>query len=353
VRFYKAPTENYVQTTLNGSITDTDSSITLTDASKFQAPGYIVVDRLNSIGTSTPASREIIYYTGKVGSTLTGCSRGADNSTAQAHADGARVESMPTIGMWNDLVGIVSTAIDATGTKLLVSTATITGALNVSGASIVGISLNNISSATITNSNIGNTFISGGTINNSVINGSILSSPTITNATISNPTLYVNNIYEYTADNGVVIDSIKLKDGNTITTTATDHITITPGASKFVKIATLRQDNTTNTYKNNTVLLTGWGYIQGNNTGRLEEAVTFGITFSNAPIVVANIIGTYLSAPTIIDGGGATMGANNVHNAGAYSISTTGFTVELARQTGNYGNTSYYGYSWTAIGELN
>lgn len=151
--FFKAPTENYVQTTLNGSITDTDGTITLTDASKFQAPGYIVVDRLDAIGTSTPASREIIYYTGISGDSLTGCIRGADNSTAQAHADGARVETMPTVGMWNNLVNITSTALDASGTNLHVSLATITGLLNVAGASIVGIDVSNLNNITVTGTN--------------------------------------------------------------------------------------------------------------------------------------------------------------------------------------------------------
>lgn len=151
--FFKAPTSNYVQTTLNGSISDSATTITLTDASKLQAPGYVVLDRLDSLGVSTPASREIVYYTGISSNNLTGCSRGADGSTAQAHSDGARVETMITVGMWNDLVGIVSTALDSTGSKLILSNATITGSLNVSGASVVGIDVSNLQNITVTGYN--------------------------------------------------------------------------------------------------------------------------------------------------------------------------------------------------------
>ena len=151
--FFKAPTSNYVQTTLNGSISDSATTITLTDASKLQAPGYVILDRLDSLGVSTPASREIVYYTGISSNNLTGCSRGADGSTAQAHSDGARVETMITVGMWNDLVGIVSTALDSTGSKLILSNATITGSLNVSGASVVGIDVSNLQNITVTGTN--------------------------------------------------------------------------------------------------------------------------------------------------------------------------------------------------------
>ena len=65
--FWKAPTDNFVSTTLNGAINDTVDTITLNDASKLQAPGVIVVNREDGNGTATPSSREIISFTGKSG----------------------------------------------------------------------------------------------------------------------------------------------------------------------------------------------------------------------------------------------------------------------------------------------
>lgn len=156
---FVAPTVNYKQTTLNGSLTDSVTTITLTSATNIQAPGYIVIDRVDANGTSTPSAREVVSYTGVSGSDLTGCTRGADGSTQQAHSDAAVVETMPTVGMWNSLATIVSTAVTTDGylkavaspvsiqrvqaNLLYASIASIaqiytTGRLEVSGASLTG-----------------------------------------------------------------------------------------------------------------------------------------------------------------------------------------------------------------------
>lgn len=112
---YTAPTANYLSKTLNGSIGDSDDTITLNNTTSMQAPGYIVIDRTNSAGTATPDNREVVSYTGISGSDLTGCARGADGSTNRAHADGAIVETMPTVGMWNSLATIVDQAVTGDG----------------------------------------------------------------------------------------------------------------------------------------------------------------------------------------------------------------------------------------------
>lgn len=159
---YLAPTINYKQTTLNGGITDSAGTITVADASNLQAPGYIVIDRVDSNGTSTPSLREVVSYTGISGSDLTGCTRGADGSTQQAHSDLAVVETMPTVGMWNSLATILSKAVTTDGylkataspvtvgrleaKQLYASVASIaqvfiTGRLEVSGASVTGMGI--------------------------------------------------------------------------------------------------------------------------------------------------------------------------------------------------------------------
>lgn len=173
---YVAPTVNFLSKTLNGAITDAASTITLSDANNIQAPGYAVIDRTDSNGTSTPNAREVITYTGVSGSNLTGVARNADNSTARSHSDGAIVEFTPTIGMWNSLATIVASGFTSDGylraiaspvsiaigrfiqfdtvsiasiarvetsrliaPSALVSIATILGHLTVSGASLSGI----------------------------------------------------------------------------------------------------------------------------------------------------------------------------------------------------------------------
>jgi len=157
--YFLAPAVNFLTKTLSGSLTDVAGTITLSNTTNMLAPGYIVINRVNSSGTATPDNREVVYYTGIAGSDLTGCTRGADGSTARAHADNSIVETMLTAGAWNSLTTITSTAIDSNGliraiaspisiarvespfiksTQVLSSTITITTHLNVSGASIVG-----------------------------------------------------------------------------------------------------------------------------------------------------------------------------------------------------------------------
>lgn len=143
-QFFTAPTANFKQTTLNGSITSGSNTITVNSAANLQAPGYVVIDRQDAAGNNTPTAREVVSYTGISSNNLTGCSRGADNSSALAHNDGAIVETMPTVGMWNSLTTIVASAVDvngylnpiASGVSLaVVNTGT---QLNVSGASVTG-----------------------------------------------------------------------------------------------------------------------------------------------------------------------------------------------------------------------
>ena len=105
--FFEAPTINFKTTTLNGAIDDSVQTIAVNSATNLVAPGYIIIDRVNAAGTSTPDSREVIYYTGISTSNLTGCVRGADGSTARSHSDGAIVETTFTVGMWNDMVDIL------------------------------------------------------------------------------------------------------------------------------------------------------------------------------------------------------------------------------------------------------
>jgi len=65
--------------TLDGAITDSDTTITLDDASSFTTTGTI------KIGS------EIITYTGKSSNDLTGCTRGTNGTTAAAHVDAKEV----------------------------------------------------------------------------------------------------------------------------------------------------------------------------------------------------------------------------------------------------------------------
>ena len=87
-----------LSTTLNGNISDSATSIVLTDGSEFPTAGYIVIEKVNS--ETGKYENETIQYTGRSTHTLTGCTRGTSapykgqsfaNTTAGSHLSGAKV----------------------------------------------------------------------------------------------------------------------------------------------------------------------------------------------------------------------------------------------------------------------
>lgn len=85
-------------TTLNGALTDSATTITLTDASGFPSSGQV------RIGT------ELINYTGKSSNDLTGCTRGVESTTAAAHSDGATVVATTDMVGWGEAATISVTS---------------------------------------------------------------------------------------------------------------------------------------------------------------------------------------------------------------------------------------------------
>lgn len=70
---------NNAASTLNGSITSGDTTLTLASAANFPTSGAVT------------CQSEIIYYTGKSGNQLTGLLRGQEGTTAASHANGVTV----------------------------------------------------------------------------------------------------------------------------------------------------------------------------------------------------------------------------------------------------------------------
>jgi len=95
-----------LSTTLNETLTDSDTTITLADVSAFPTSGFIVIEKvLTSSDTTDPLlvgtyQNEVIEYTGKSLNTLTGCTRGTsapyrgvspESTVAGSHSNGAKV----------------------------------------------------------------------------------------------------------------------------------------------------------------------------------------------------------------------------------------------------------------------
>jgi len=95
-----------MSTTLNGAITDTATTINLTDGSQFPTSGFIVIEKvLTSSDTTDPLlvgtyQNEVIQYTGRSTHQLTGCTRGTsapyrgvspESTVAGSHSNLAKV----------------------------------------------------------------------------------------------------------------------------------------------------------------------------------------------------------------------------------------------------------------------
>jgi len=66
-------------TTLNGAITNSATTLTVNSTTEFPTAGTLVIEA------------EQITYTGSTSTTFTGCTRGANATTALAHADNSKV----------------------------------------------------------------------------------------------------------------------------------------------------------------------------------------------------------------------------------------------------------------------
>jgi hypothetical protein len=91
------------ETTLNGAVTNSATSIVLTDGTNFPSSGTVL------IGT------ELITYTGKTTHTLTGCSRGTNSTTAAAHIDNKKVINYSNVRINLSTVTPTTTKIDTRG----------------------------------------------------------------------------------------------------------------------------------------------------------------------------------------------------------------------------------------------
>jgi len=101
--------------TLNGALTSGSSSVVLSDSASFPASGTVLID-----------SERIAYTTNTTGTnTLSGLTRGADNSTAASHSDGVTVTDASDYTKWGaSQTGDIITApglwtLDNFGNKLI------------------------------------------------------------------------------------------------------------------------------------------------------------------------------------------------------------------------------------------
>lgn len=315
------------------------------------------IDRVDSNGTKTPSRREVGKGT-LSGSNLINCTRGV-HGTAQQHNAGAVVEVLFTATHHNELMEALEVEHNSNGTH-----SDITADSVISTGVIEGASLELASGATVTAildednmaSNSATAIPTQQSVKAYVDNN--VSIPTQLNDTNGNEA--IKTVATTDAVNELTVTNAATGGSPEISATGSDtniHIAIKGKGDSLVKIAVLTQNNTTNAYKNNSVILTGWGFILGNSGVAMSESITFGITFSEAPIVVIGGAGQRGSSdPSAIGDLNAQPG---YVMAETYSITTTGFSAGLSRATTGAGgaqsfsSTMRYGYNWIAVGAFN
>lgn len=140
---YYPPSTNGLQKTLGAQLDQgVTASLTLNNATNIQnKPGVCVINRIDTDGNlKNPSLREFIIYTGTSGSTLTGLTRNADNSSSdQDHAVGSVVEFIPDV-LWGqsvidalaNLVDTSTLAVDTTKVVTPTGTQTLTNKTHTS-----------------------------------------------------------------------------------------------------------------------------------------------------------------------------------------------------------------------------
>lgn len=116
------------------------------------------------------------------------------------------------------------------------------------------------------------------------------------------------------------------------------------------EMAVLRNDNATNSEKPHSTILTGWGVLTPGVANSANTTITFGVTFTQRPIVVATFGGDANALSTY---GSGTNFSKLFTGAKAVDITTTGFKVYVfTTDATNWaaGNTVFY--QWMAIGEV-
>lgn len=371
------PSTNGLQKTLGAQLDQgVTASLTLNNTTNIQnKPGVCVIDRIDTDGNLKNVSvREFVKYTGTSGSTLTGLTRNVDNSSSdQDHAVGAVVEFIPDVTWAKSVMDTLDgTSTDAVLNTPAITTPKITTSINDSNGNEIiktPATASAVNEVTVTNAATGNApslAATGGDTNIDLnlitkgsgtlkVNGSALA---VTQVNDSNGNAVIKTTPATTPVNELTGKNAATGATPELAATGTDtniHMSLKGKGNGLVKIAVLRQKITTNTYENNSVILTGWGHIPvagGASTG--STTVTMGITFSAYPIVVPQIWGfKTTSAPTELSDLTTSISAVGLSQGfGGDTITTSSFKVSL-KTSANAGGDAWYGFTWIAIGVLN
>lgn len=169
----------------------------------------------------------------------------------------------------------------------------------------------------------------------------------------SNGYLSNNNVGFWCKDSGGTNRLVSVIDGSDVLqigeNNVNDHTIVNAGTSKLVKIKVLRQVDTTDTYTEDTVFLTGFGVILQTATRTKAETVNYGITFSEVPVPLITSNGGDIVSGTPPNSSGR--GLATVATADTLAVGSFRAVIDTL-DGGNFTNGEYTHYSWLAAGKL-
>ena len=160
--------KSFFQTTLNGGISDVDTSLTLNSASGLPTDTAVtlIIDRVDANGDATPTLREIV--TGTVsGSVVSNLLRGEESISAKSHLNGAVVEMTWDAETWNDFVDAYLTEHNQDGTHKFQSLTSKTTPVDADSLPIVDSAASNVLKR-LTWANLKAAIFGGGTLTGEV-----------------------------------------------------------------------------------------------------------------------------------------------------------------------------------------
>lgn len=152
------------------------------------------------------------------------------------------------------------------------------------------------------------------------------------------------------------VTTAKIADSNVTTAKlADDAVTAAKIANYDVPYQTDNANSIGNTTSStNVILRAGWGQVVGAGTDTITDAVTFPTAFTTVlgVVVTLNTSKATTAMSSITDNSTSTAfsGSSTSYIVSADKISNTGFNAVLHRDSGTFGATVYYGYSWLAWG---
>lgn len=122
----RASTQENVSSTLSSGITDVATTITVADASKFNYPSHLVIDRVDSSGTVKATSLwEYVKVTNIAGNDLTVTRDTVYGTTPQSHSAGAIIEAVQTAEQMEEYYAALNPEHTSTGTHVISGAASI------------------------------------------------------------------------------------------------------------------------------------------------------------------------------------------------------------------------------------